>query len=221
MELLAPLLTGFILGCLHAFDADHIVAVTAFSSKHPDGRKAAVFGLLWGLGHTVSLLVFGLVTLSFKLLIPPMIESFAETLVGLLLILLGVWVLKDLFVKHKIHIHAHTHDGVEHVHFHSHKHDEGHAHKHSMFWIGATHGFAGTASVMVLIPITLSQTVAAAGLYLLLFGIGTIAAMTLFAFVLGKISSTAFSKRFLPAFQGIAGLISISVGTVWIGRQFV
>jgi len=45
MEFLLALISGFTLGCVHAFDADHVAAVTAFTRKHPDARKAAGFGI--------------------------------------------------------------------------------------------------------------------------------------------------------------------------------
>lgn len=221
MDFMVPVIAGFILGCLHAFDVDHVVAVTAFTSKHPHQRKAAVFGLLWGLGHTASLMVFGLVTLALKVVIPPLVESLAELAVGVILVGIGIWVLKDVLMEKRIHIHRHNHDGTEHAHFHSHKHGEHHSHKHSMFLIGATHGLAGTASVMVLIPITLTQSLLVAGLYLLLFGIGTITAMMLFASLLGRMSATNLVQRGLPVFQGIAGLISIGIGSLWISYQFI
>lgn len=219
MDLLLPVIAGFVLGCLHAFDVDHVVAVTALTSKHPQHRKAAAFGFLWGVGHTVALMVFGLITLALKIVIPPLVESLAELSVGLMLVGVGVWVLKDVITKKRIHIHTHSHDGIEHAHFHSHEQTHEHTHKHSMFLIGATHGLAGTASVMVLIPITLTQSLVVAGLYLLLFGVGTIAAMMLFAYVLGRFSSTALMQQALPAFQGIAGMASIAIGSVWIGNQ--
>lgn len=219
MDVLIPIITGFTLGCVHAFDVDHIVAVTAFASKHPSPGGAAKFGMLWGIGHTVTLVSLGLLSLGLKLVIPPLVESVAELVIGILLVAIGVWVLKDVLRHKHIHIHKHVHDGIEHVHFHSHQHGAEHAHKHSMFFIGAAHGFAGTASVMVLVPIAITQSLLTAGLYLLLFGIGTIAAMGIFAYLLGKLSSTTHAERILPVFQGVAGLASIVVGSVWIGHQ--
>lgn len=219
MELIMAVLAGFTLGCLHAFDVDHIVAVTAFASKNPDARKATWLGILWGLGHTGTLLVLGLVSLLFKFVIPPTVESIAELAIGALLIAIGVWVLTDLLRHKHFHIHKHSHDGVEHIHFHSHRQNEGHSHRHSMFLVGAAHGFAGTASVLVIIPIAITQSILAAAVYLLLFGIGTIVAMAAFAFILGKLSGLATANRFVPVVQGIAGSVSVLVGIVWIGLR--
>ncbi|HEX9614729.1 MAG TPA: urease accessory protein UreH, partial [Bacteroidota bacterium] len=158
MEFLFALLSGFILGMLHAFDADHLAAVTTFSSSQPDARKAAVFGLVWGLGHSITLLLFGLLVMTLRFAIPPLVESLAETAVGLILIAIGIWALRNVFHHKSIHLHKHVHDGVEHVHFHSHETGSDHRHRHSMFLVGAAHGLAGTASVLILIPVTLSQS---------------------------------------------------------------
>lgn len=221
MEFLLALVSGFTLGCVHAFDADHIAAVTAFASKHPDARKAARFGLIWGLGHTTTLVVFGGISAALKFVIPPLVETLAEGLVGLLLVGIGVWVLQDLLRRKHIHIHAHTHDGVEHVHFHSHEEGAHHRHEHSMFLVGAAHGFAGTAAVMVIIPLTLSQSLVTALVFLLLFGAGTIAAMGTFAYLVGSLSKLNGAKRFLTAFRGVAGAASLGLGLLWIGAAVV
>ena len=225
MEILLPLVAGLTLGCIHAFDADHLAAVTAFASrnaaadKHPEAKAAARFGLLWGLGHSAILLVLGLLSIVFRFIIPPVLESIAEIAVGALLVAIGVWVLRDLFLKKQLHIHKHTHDGVEHIHIHSHKRGEDHRHQHSMFWVGATHGFAGTASVMVIIPIAITESITAAAVYLLLFGVGTVCAMSFFAFTVGKIAAHAHSRNALPWVQALSGMASIFVGLFWMSEK--
>lgn len=215
MDILLPVIAGFVLGCIHAFDADHIIAVTAFASKNPKPFKAARFGIVWGLGHTATLLVVGLISIAFKFVIPPTVESVAELLVGALLVAIGLWVLAGALRQKPAHIHKHTHDGVEHVHIHSHKHGLSHEHTHSMFLVGAAHGFAGTASVMILVPLAVSQSLVVSSLYLLLFGFGTTVAMGTFAFFLGSVSSKVGIR--IPVLQAIAGTVSVAIGFVWIG----
>jgi sulfite exporter TauE/SafE len=219
MEYALPILAGLTLGCVHAFDVDHIVAVTAFASKRPTAAGAAKFGFLWGLGHTTMLVVLGIVSIAFRFAIPPMVESIAEITVGILLIVIGGWVIRSLFRQKQMHIHKHTHDGVEHVHIHSHTHSEDHSHSHSMFWVGATHGFAGTAAVMVIIPVAISQSLWAALVYLLLFGIGTMAAMSMFAYTIGTLAARVKSQSVLTWFQGLSGAASIIIGFVWVGAK--
>jgi ABC-type nickel/cobalt efflux system permease component RcnA len=221
MTALLSILAGFTLGCIHAFDADHIVAVTSFASKSSSARGAAAFGFLWGLGHTATLVVLGLFSIAFRFIIPPIVESIAEMFVGVLLIAIGAWVLREVFLHKRLHMHKHQHDGVEHLHLHSHEHGESHRHRHSMFLVGATHGFAGTASVMVIIPIAMTQSLVVAALYLLLFGVGTIVAMSLFAYAVGRITRRLDSGRTLPVFQTVSGILSIGVGLFWIGEKIL
>jgi high-affinity nickel permease len=215
-DLLLAVSAGLILGGIHAFDADHVVAVTAFAAKNPGARKAALFGVLWGLGHTTILMVFGMACLALQFIIPPAVETFAELLVGAMLLAIGTWVLKDVFLRKRIHIHKHTHDGVEHIHVHSHEEREDHRHRHSMFFVGAAHGFAGTAAVLVVIPVTISGSLVAALVYMILFGIGTMAAMAVFAYALGHTFLLITFKNAMFWVQGIAGSMSILLGSWWI-----
>ena len=88
-----------------------------------------------------------------------------------------------------------------------------------MFMVGAAHGLAGTASVLVLIPLALGQSLLTAAVYLAIFGLGTTIAMGLFAYLLGSLSRLAHMKKALPVLQGIAGLASICIGLVWISNS--
>ena len=220
MDLFLAVTGGFTLGCLHAFDVDHIAAVTAFASKHPNARRTSLFGIYRGLGHTATLLVLGGLSVALRFVIPQALSSAAEILVGVLLMAIGLWVLRDFIRGTKVHVHKHTHDGVEHVHFHSHATGDDHRHRHSMFFVGAAHGFAGTAAVMVIIPITITQSLSVALIYLMLFGIGTMTAMGLFAYVLGSVAQKAGSERAIAIIQALAGSLSLILGIVWIGKRF-
>ncbi|MBI2618552.1 MAG: sulfite exporter TauE/SafE family protein [Ignavibacteriales bacterium] len=217
-EIVLALIGGLTLGTVHAFDADHMTAVTAFASTQAGVKRGAMFGLVWGLGHSTTLVILGAASVAFKFVIPPIMVSVAELSVGLLLVAIGVWVLCDVFHRKKIHLHKHSHDGVEHAHFHSHRLDNEHRHKHSLFLVGATHGFAGTASVMVVIPIAMTQSLLTAVLYFLCFSIGTIGAMALFASFLGAVTRRAGTTRVLPWLQGTAGIASVCMGLVWLGE---
>ena len=221
MDFVLAIAGGFTLGCLHAFDVDHVTAVTAFASKHPSTRHATWFGIYWGLGHTATLLVLGGLSVALKFAIPPAVSSAAEVLVGLLLMTIGVWVLRDFFRGRKIHLHRHTHDSVDHVHFHSHAQGGDHRHRHSMFFVGAAHGFAGTAAVVVLVPITITQSLGFALIYLILFGIGTMSAMGLFAYLLGNMTQRAGSQKTLAVIQAAAGSLSLILGVLWISEHFL
>jgi high-affinity nickel-transport protein len=94
--LLAIVLLGFFLGMRHATDPDHVIAVTTIVSRERSMLHAALIGVLWGLGHTVTILVIGSAIILFNLTIPPRLGLSMELSVGLMLILLGVMNLTGL-----------------------------------------------------------------------------------------------------------------------------
>ncbi|KAF0205536.1 MAG: high-affinity nickel-transporter, partial [bacterium] len=89
LGILGILILGLIFGLKHATEADHVVAVSTIVSEHKSLLKAASVGVLWGLGHTVSLLVVGLFVLGLRLTIPEFIASWLEFSVSLMIIGLG------------------------------------------------------------------------------------------------------------------------------------
>ena len=90
ITLLSITLLGFFLGMRHATDPDHVIAVTTIVSRERNIFHAGVIGALWGLGHTVTILLVGSVIILFKLTIPPRLGLSMELSVGFMLILLGV-----------------------------------------------------------------------------------------------------------------------------------
>ena len=61
---------GFVLGLRHAFDADHLAAVSTVLAERPSLRASSAVGLFWGLGHTLVLLLVGMVVLTWDVAIP-------------------------------------------------------------------------------------------------------------------------------------------------------
>jgi high-affinity nickel permease len=59
IDLLAVLTLGFFLGMRHATDPDHVIAVTTIVTRHRSTRSAALIGAVWGVGHTLTILVVG------------------------------------------------------------------------------------------------------------------------------------------------------------------
>src|SRR5215469_9412986 len=86
---LTIVLIGFALGMRHATDPDHVVAVTTIVSKQQNIRQAALIGILWGLGHTLTIFAVGATIILFKVTIPPRLGLAMELAVGLMLVLLG------------------------------------------------------------------------------------------------------------------------------------
>src|SRR5260370_3195826 len=90
ITVLSIIALGFFLGMRHATDADHVIAVTTIVSRQRSIREAALIGALWGLGHTITILLVGSAIILFGLVIPPRVGLTMELSVGLMLILLGV-----------------------------------------------------------------------------------------------------------------------------------
>src|SRR5579872_2398307 len=140
VTLFSFLLLGFFLGMRHATDADHVVAVSTIVSRERTVRNAALIGIFWGIGHTLTLLLVGGAIVLFGLVIPPRLGLSLELSVALMLILLGLLNLKSFTrwirqtaradVTHGREIcHNHPHQHGDHVHTHPHGHEPG-AHGH-------------------------------------------------------------------------------------------
>ncbi len=223
MELILALFSGITLGFMHAFDIDHIVAVSNFTGKNVNKWAAARMGAMWGLGHTAVLLLVGGILIVFRLSIPQVVQDWSEVLVGVLLVGLGLWTIRRVLTRRGVHIHEHEHGGESHVHFHSHADDPGqaHDHSHSLFALGAVHGFAGTGSVVVMVPVAFADAWVPGIAFLTVFGVGSMVSMAAFSLLLSTAMNTARSDRMLTSLQGFAGLASLTVGIVWIFERLI
>jgi len=67
---MAILAIGFVLGMRHATDPDHVIAVSTIVSRERSILKAGLIGVLWGVGHTLTILVVGAGIIVFDLAIP-------------------------------------------------------------------------------------------------------------------------------------------------------
>ena len=150
---------GFFLGMRHATDADHVIAVTTIVARHRSVRSAAWIGALWGLGHTLTILVVGGAIILFGWVIPPRVGLSMELSVGLMLVALGIMNLTG------------TWQGIQGA--------LGLTQLVRPLVVGIVHGLAGSAAVALLVLAALQST-SWSLLYLLVFGVGTIAGMMLF-----------------------------------------
>jgi sulfite exporter TauE/SafE len=210
------LVIGFVLGLQHATEADHLAAVSTIVSEKKNLFTASIVGGLWGIGHTISLFVVGLVVILLKFQISESLEAKLEACVGAMLVLLGLNALRKLFQASKVHVHSHEHDGHKHVHIHAHsKATEESHHRLSprSIAIGMVHGLAGSAALMLLVVPTISSP-AIALLYIVIFGIGSIGGMMAMSFLIG-LPFHFTGGRFDVLNRGIrliAGLFSLGLG---------
>lgn len=235
---LAAAVLGLMFGLQHATDADHLVAVATIVSRERRFGDGALVGALWGVGHTLTLAGAGLAIVLLDLRVPASAASGLELIVAVMLVALGVWRLREAVrglsaVADRDRLADHDHGGREVIHTHAHPHGAGaHAHVHPSrrllsalarrkgvplraLMIGAVHGMAGTAAVSLLALATTRSTTASA-LYLALFGLGTIAGMTMLTALMAYPVSLAL--KFERARRGLslaAGLGSIAFGVFY------
>lgn len=219
--MLTTLAIGFFLGMEHALDADHVVAVSTMVSRYRGLRRSSLVGIIWGLGHTTTLLLVGLLVLWFKLTIPDRLAASMEFAVGLVLVVLGASVVEGYLTK-RVHAHLHRHGEEIHRHFHSHATGENHHHEHPLpehgqtLLVGMIHGLAGSAALMLLVLATI-RTPTLGLLYILVFGAGSILGMLSISTILG-VPFALTAERSAKIHRGLriaVGSTSIAYG-VWI-----
>jgi high-affinity nickel-transport protein len=263
---------GFFLGMRHATDPDHVIAVTTIVSRQRSIKQAAMIGALWGVGHTLTILLVGSAIILFNLTIPPRVGLTMELSVGVMLILLGIlnlsgvlrWLTESFSPAnlssqgqtghgpsdrdhsghsetlqghtgqgHSGHSHFHAHGDYIHNHPHSHA-PENHGHAETatpVGWldrtfsrlglyqtlrplaVGIVHGLAGSAAVALLVLTTI-RVPSMAVVYLLVFGLGTIAGMMLITAAIA-VPFAVSAPRFGRLNRGLSvasGLISFAFG---------
>ena len=226
-----PFFTGLIASMLHVImGPDHIAAVLPFVIEAK--RKAWKIGLFWGIGHIVGMLLIGILFLLFKEMIPvERISGHSEQLVGIVLVIIGIWAFIKIFRSEPHHQHLHVHSENQpliHKHAHEHTHNPTHDHNHpqqekqgylTTFWIGILHGFAGIAHFILFIPVLGFENNTTAFIYVTGFIAGIIVAMTSFSLIAGKIADFAKNEHNPNLFKGIrlaGGIFAIVIGVYWI-----
>lgn len=230
-----PLLFGIAASLAHVFAGpDHLAAIgpIAINAK----RRPWMIGMAWGIGHLLGMMIIGLLFYYLKDLIPiEFISQYSERMVGVLLILIGIWAIYKMLTYHAAdsHSHDHAHEDEEgntfvHTHHHHHVDIKVHTHPHdernrqtylAALGIGVLHGLAGVSHFLGLLPTLAFENKFDSAMYLGGFGIGTILAMVIFSTVLGLIGEKASQNRKDMLFKGINGLAGISaifVGIFWL-----
>ncbi|MDC2864065.1 HoxN/HupN/NixA family nickel/cobalt transporter [Bacillus sp. BP-3] len=218
---LSILALGFVLGIKHAIEPDHVIAVSTIASQSKKLSRSTLAGVFWGIGHTATLFIIGIILIFMKGEIPEKWAMSLEFLVGIMLVYLGV---TTVFSLKNIHVHQHEHDGEEHKHIHSHIHSGKHEHQHqhknvsylkSMF-IGLVHGLAGSGA-MVLLTMSTVKSVWEAAIYILIFGVGTVIGMLFFTTIIGIPFVFSAQKISLnKTLTQITGSISIIFGIYYM-----
>lgn len=216
---------GFVLGLKHALDADHLAAVSTMASERRSLLDSSLIGALWGLGHTISLMISGVLVILLHFEINERTSRALEFGVGLMLVFLGVNALRKLIRGGHVHMHMHEHGGRWHAHPHVHdaKHEDELSTHHGLklgarpLLIGLVHGMAGSAALTLLVLTTIPSPLVGF-LYIVIFGIGSIGGMmimsTLFALP-ARLTTDRFAQANF-ALRGLAGVFSFGFGVLMI-----
>lgn len=195
---LSILALGFMLGIKHATEPDHIIAVSTIASRTKKLSRSSMTGIFWGLGHSATLLVIGMIVIVLKQQISEQTATLLEFFVGIMLVYLGVNGVR-LGRKQRVH----EHGGTKHFHAKS-------------FVIGSIHGLAGSAA-MVLLTLTSVNTTMEAFQFILIFGVGTIAGMLLFTTALGlPFIWTASRHSLQSSVAAMASVLSMLYGLYYM-----
>jgi len=224
--MISLLLLGFLIGLRHALEADHIAAIATLTTQTESLSAALKQGAAWGLGHTLTLFIFGSIVLLNDSKIAESLALKLELAVGCMLLLLGLDLIRRV-IRNRIHFHTHQHaNGLHHFHAHSHAGQQKptHHHPHSSallplkaLFIGLMHGMAGSAALIVLTLNTV-QTPLLGLLYIALFGVGSMLGMALLSFAIAiplRRSATGLSRLH----NGLQLLIGLA--TVLLGSQLI
>ena len=169
IQLILVIYSGF----THAFEADHLLAVSNIVTNRDKTKSAIKDGIYWGLGHSSTILLIGLIMIFLKIQIKENVFHFFEAGVGFLLILLAIFRLhKFISEKDRIAKHSHTHP------------------HHLAYFVGLVHGLAGSGALVVLVMTQIQSTIEGL-LYLSIFGVGSMCGML----VASGLLSIPFTKK--------------------------
>lgn len=222
-NLLSILLGALALGAAHAFEVDHLTAVSAFVARKPSPRAATLFGVKWAVGHGLSLLLLGSVLYLMKLTLAHAVAQGLERLVGVALFLLGCWTLYQLRHAREQHAHIHVHeDGIIHTHHHAHQREHAHAHPHHSLGMGILHGAAGTAAFVSETIVAVSQSYTYVLLFTLAFSLGVLCSMAFYAGMLGRLLTWGEHRAasLTLGLRMLTGVWACLLGIYWIIKPF-
>ena len=173
MESIFPMLFAGIVGFSHAFEADHLVAVSSLVTKRDRIQLAIKDGIYWGLGHSSTIFLIGLVIIIGRVTFLDGLFGYFEAIVGVMLVIIGTYRLISYY-KPKERIK---------------ESDQKHQHRLA-YGVGFVHGLAGSGAMVLLVMSEIKDEWSSM-LYLVIFGLGSILGML----VAAGIFSLPFSRR--------------------------
>jgi len=196
VSVLGAILTGAAFGSIHgarhAFEPDHLAAVSTLVAETPGARTGVRLGAMWGLGHTITLIALAVMVGVVGDTLPGTAEGAFELLVAATLLLLGVRAIVRGVVTGP----------------------PAHGARASRRWpllVGMLHGLAGSGALTAL---AIAEMPSAAGrlAFVAVFGVGSTAGMAVMSGALGAPLARAARHRSLSTTLGVAaGVVAIVV----------
>ncbi|MBT5029585.1 MAG: hypothetical protein HOL15_07130 [Nitrospinaceae bacterium] len=203
MDQIILLAGGLMLGCFHALEADHIVTVSLLILDKGSLSNSLKLAVQWGLGHSLTLFILAGFMMSLDSAATAFLGGSAEQMVGAAMIFLGIVVFyQELKRSSEIKNTRHNHTGLK---------------GSVLFGMGVLHGTAGSASIFLLIPVTLTQSVGTVFAYVGLFSIGMVLTMGLYGLFLQKYSLSNILSRYLTKIRYGVAILSVTIGIRLLG----
>lgn len=228
------IVSSFLLGLRHGIDWDHIAAITDIAGSFEDKKQSILLGSLYALGHALVIITLGLAAVLIGVNLPGWVDGVMTPVVGISLILLGLWLISSILVHGKNfkmksrwmaffavinQVYNFIYMKISHKHHHPHMASGQSYSSKAAFSIGVIHGIGAETPTQVLF------FVSAAGV-----GGSLIGSLLVFTFVLGLflsntaiifLSATSFGQvhqhPYLRLALGVAtAFFSLVVGTLFL-----
>lgn len=220
----SALVLGLLLGARHAFEPDHLAAVSTLAAEQRGSLAGLRLGAWWGLGHALALAVVAGTLSALGLSMPERLAGWLELGVGVMVLGLGARAVWLAWREGRQGTPAwHAHHGV------FHHHAQPGAHLHLSKWtlatrpllVGLAHGLAGSGALTALVLAELDGAQARFG-YVLTFGLGSVCGMAVLTALAGApLERLAKGRRAGTWLLGTAGLVSIAIGLAWVTASAV
>ena len=188
------LIGGLLLGMKHAMEADHLAALATLATRTKSTQRMLMLGMVWGVGHSLVLLLFGGIVLMLGNVISQPLAQALEFGAGAMLFLLGCNVVRRCVREKRNGNLPRPGSGAVDLHFdvfaplHEHAPHVAHtparqqpasttAFPLAALGVGMMHGMAGS-SAMIVLSMGAVPSVGLGVLYILVFGLGSILAWT-------------------------------------------
>lgn len=207
LTLATGLLLGLLLGLRHAFEPDHLAAVSVLLARRGTLGAGAIVGALWGAGHSLALLGVGCALAALDARLPPRLGAGFELLVAAMLVTLGARAVVRTSLLRGGHGHLHPVEP-----------SPGPSRRQVMrrpLLVGLVHGLAGSGALTALALASLPTTATRLA-YIALFGVGSVIGMACLTMLAGwPLSRMAANGRVSRWLSRATGSFSALLGSVW------